>query len=72
MAHPKIAQVLALAKSKPDTVGLSVQNMPTLGGRFASIDPDEVARYNNAMRDFMMDLVAQLSQALGESRRNDT
>lgn len=71
MAYANLPSVLALAKSKPDTVGLSVQNMPQLGGRFATIDPEETARYNAEMKNFLQDLIAQLSQALGEARSNE-
>lgn len=68
MHIPKLQQALALAKTAPANVGLTVSKVPQLSGKLASIDPEGCNKFNSEMQSFVTDLIAQLSQALTEAQ----
>lgn len=66
MAYANLPQAQALAKSRSNTVGFLLEGAPQLGGRLATIDPDGVREFNDAMRRWVQDLALRIEQAIGE------
>lgn len=64
----KASQVMAITGTKGVARNFMFDEFPKLGGKFASIDPVETARFNNATQEWVRKQTQRLAEILPENK----
>jgi len=67
MAYEKIDQILALAKTRSQVIGIAEPVAPQLQG----LDKASITKFNADMQKFVTELVTKISQSLSERPSSD-